>query len=96
MRIQTFSILAVLLLPVLSACSSTDSEDRNTYIEKCMYPNAAIKVAVDSENYCACRYDSIREQFGKPFFIVPITDEEDIRRLDFARGFTAGKCAGMK
>ena len=92
MRIQSFSILAVLFLPVLSACSSTDTKDRQAYIQQCMYPNAAIKTAVRSEEFCTCTYDSIREQFGKPFFIVPITSEEDQRRLDFARGYTVGKC----
>lgn len=94
MRIQTFSMLAVFLLPILSACSSTDSKDRKAYIEQCMYPNAAIKTAVESEEACSCRYDSIREQFGKPFFTVPLTSEADQRRLDFARGYTVGKCRG--
>ena len=92
MKIQTFSMLAILFLPVLSACSSADAKDRKIYIEQCMYPNAAIKIAVASEEACACRYDSIREQFGKPFFTVPIISDEDKRRLDFARGYTAGKC----
>ncbi len=94
MKIQIFSIFAVLILPILSACSSIDTKDRKAYIEKCMYPNAAIKTAVASEESCSCRYDSIREQFGKPFFTVPITSEEDKRRLDFARGYTVGKCKG--
>ena len=94
MKIQTFSMLAVCLLPVLSACSSTDSKDRKAYIEQCMYPNAAIKTAVENEETCSCRYDSIREQYGKPFFTVPISSEEDQRRLDFARGYTVGKCRG--
>jgi hypothetical protein len=65
MKIQTFSLLAVLLLPTLSACSSTDAKDRQAYIEQCMYPNPAIKTAVESEKSCTCRYDSIREQYGK-------------------------------
>lgn len=94
MKIQTFSLLAALLLPVLSACLSADAKDRKAYIEKCMYPNAAIKTAVESEESCTCRYDSIREQFGKPFFTVPISSDEDKRRLDFARGYTVGKCRG--
>ena len=94
MIIQTFSMLAVFLLPTLSACSSTDSKDRKAYIDQCMYPNAAIKTAVESEEACACRYDSIREQYGKPFFTVSITNDEDRRRLDFARGYTVGKCRG--
>ena len=94
MKIQTFSLLAVLLLPVLSACSSTDAKDRQAYIEQCMYPNPAIKTAVESEESCTCRYDSIREQYGKPFFTVPVTSEEDQRRLDFATGYTVGKCRG--
>ena len=94
MRIQTFSMLAVLLLPVLSACSSADAKDRKVYIEQCMYPNAAIKTAVESEATCSCRYDSIREQYGKPFFTVPKSNDEDRRRLDFARGDTVGKCRG--
>lgn len=94
MKIQTFSLLATLLLPILSACSSADAKDRKAYIEQCMYPNATIKTTVESEESCACRYDSIREQFGKPFFTVPITSDEDKRRLDFARGYTVGKCRG--
>ena len=92
MKIQTFSMFAVLLLPILSACSSTDSKDRQVYIEQCMYPNAAIKTAVRSEQTCSCRYDSIREVFGRPFYTVPITSEDDKKRLDYARGYTAGKC----
>ena len=92
MKIQTFSMLAVFLLPVLAACSSTDAIDRKAYIEQCMYPNTAIKTAVENEEACSCRYDSIREQYGKPFFTVPIISDEDKRRLDFARGYTAGKC----
>ncbi len=39
MKIQIFSMLAVCLLPILSACSSTDAKDRKAYIEQCMYPN---------------------------------------------------------
>ena len=94
MKIQIFSMLAVCLLPILSSCSSTDAKDRKAYIEQCMYPNTAIKTAVASEEACACRYDSIREQYGKPFFTIPITNDEDRRRLDFARGYTVGKCRG--
>jgi len=94
MKIQTFSMFAVCLLPVLSACSSTDAKDRKVYIEQCMYPNSAIKTAVSSEESCGCRYDTIREQYGKPFFTVPVTSEDDIRRLDFARGYSVGKCRG--
>ncbi len=94
MKIQIFGMLAVLLLPIVSACSSADTKDRKAFVENCMYPNAAIKIAVNSEQSCTCRYDSIREQFGKPFFTVPITTDEDKRRLDFARGYTVGKCRG--
>lgn len=86
---KRFSIL--LFIFVVSGCSS-DSKDRKEYIEQCMYPYKAIKTAVRSEESCSCTYDTIREQYGKPFFNQSITNEDDQKRLDFARGYASGKC----
>ena len=43
MKVQLLSFMSVILLPVLSACSSSEDRDRKAFIEKCMYPNKAIK-----------------------------------------------------
>ena len=51
-------------------------------------------MAVDTEASCGCRYDTIREAYGKPFFNKPIETEEDQKKMDFAKGYTVGKCRG--
>lgn len=94
MKIKSLSILAIIITQTLSGCSS-EAKDRKAYIEQCMYPNKAIKMAVRSEASCGCRYDSIRETYGKPFFNQPITTVEDQKKMDFARGYTVGKCSGV-
>jgi hypothetical protein len=92
MKIKSFSILAIIIAQTLSGCSS-ETKDRKGYIEQCMYPNKAIKTVVETEAYCGCRYDTIREAYGKPFFNKPISTEEDQKKMDFARGYTVGKCS---
>jgi len=95
MKIKSFSILAIIIAQILSGCSS-EAKDRKAYIEQCMYPNKPIKMAVDTEASCGCHYDSIRQVYGKPFFNKPITNQEDQKKMDFARGYTVGKCSGVK
>ena len=58
MKVQLLSFMSVILLPVLSACSSSEDRDRKAFIEKCMYPNKAIKTAVYTEKSCTCYYDN--------------------------------------
>ncbi|MEN4981930.1 hypothetical protein [Acinetobacter modestus] len=94
MKIKSFSILAIIIAQTLTGCSS-ETKDRKAYIEQCMYPNKAIKMAVDTEASCGCRYDTIRKAYGKPFFNKPIETEEDQKKMDFARGYTVGKCSGV-
>ena len=89
---KAFRVLAVVIAQTLSGCSS-ETKDRKGYIEQCMYPNKAIKTAVETEAYCGCRYDTIRQAYGKPFFNKPISTEEDQKKMDFARGYTIGKCS---
>lgn len=96
MKVQLLSFMSVILLPVLSACSSSEDRDRKAFIEKCMYPNKAIKTAVYTEKSCTCYYDTIRKAYGKPFFNKPITTEAEQKRMNYARGYTLGACGGLK
>lgn len=80
------------ILPIFLFACSSESKDRESYIKKCMYPNAAIKLERYSEKYCSCRYDTIRKIYGKPFFDKPIENEEDRKRMDYAQGYSVATC----